>query len=61
MMRIDKFLADCGVGTRSEVKKYIKAKQITVNGEVATKPEQKIDEIEDSICFKGKTINYEKF
>ena len=25
MMRIDKYLADCGVGTRSEVKKYIKA------------------------------------
>ena len=61
MLRIDKYLADCGLGTRSEVKKYIKAKQITVNGEVVTKPEQKIDEYKDEVCFKGKPISYEKY
>ena len=61
MMRIDKYLADCGIGTRSEVKKYIKAKQITVNGEVVRKPEQKIDENTDTICFKGQPITYEKY
>ena len=61
MMRIDKYLADCGIGTRSEVKKYIKAKQITVNGEVVSKPEQKIDENNDVVCFKGEPISYEKY
>lgn len=61
MMRIDKYLADCAIGTRSEVKKYIKAKQITVNGEVVAKPEQKIDENADVICFKGQQIAYEKY
>lgn len=61
MLRIDKYLADCGIGTRSEVKKYIKAKQITVNGEVVVKPEQKIDENADVICFKGQSITYEKY
>lgn len=61
MLRIDKYLADCGIGTRSEVKKYIKAKQITVNGEVVVKPEQKIDENIDVICFKGQPISYEKY
>lgn len=61
MLRIDKYLADCGIGTRSEVKKYIKTKQITVNGEVVTKPEQKIDETVDKICFKGHPITYEKY
>ena len=61
MLRIDKYLADCGIGTRSEVKKYIKAKQITINGEVATKPEQKIDENVDEVCFKGQPITYEKY
>lgn len=60
-MRIDKYLADCGIGTRSEVKKYIKAKQITVNGTVALKPETKIDENADVICFKGQPITYEKY
>lgn len=61
MLRIDKYLADCGIGTRSEVKKYIKAKQITVNGEVILKPEQKIDENKDIVCFKGQPISYEKY
>ena len=61
MMRIDKYLADCGLGTRSEVKKYIKAKQITANGELVAKPEQKIDENTDVICFKGQPISYEKY
>ena len=61
MMRIDKYLADCGVGTRSEVKKYIKAKQITVNGALVAKPDQKIDENTDVICFKGQPITYEKY
>ena len=61
MMRIDKYLADCGIGTRSEVKKYIKAKQITVNSEVVAKPEVKIDEKVDLVCFKGQPITYEKY
>ena len=38
-MRLDKFLTEMGFGTRSEVKKLLKTKQITVNGEVVTKPE----------------------
>ena len=61
MLRIDKYLADCGIGTRSEVKKYIKAKQIAVNGEIVLKPEQKIDENTDNVCFKGQPIIYEKY
>lgn len=61
MIRIDKYLADCGIGTRSEVKKYIKAKQITVNGELVFKPEEKIDESKDEVCFKGQSITYEKY
>ncbi len=61
MLRVDKYLADCGLGTRSEVKKYIKAKQIIVNGEVVAKPEQKIDENVDVVCFKGQSIVYEKY
>ena len=43
-LRLDKYLAEIGVGTRSEVKKLIKAKQITVNGVPALKPE-------NIICF----------
>lgn len=61
MIRIDKYLSDCGLGTRSEVKKYIKAKQITVNGVIVSKPEEKLDETKDAVCFKGRPITYEKY
>ena len=43
MMRLDKFLCEMGVGTRSEVKNYLKKGQITLNGEIVKKPEVKID------------------
>ena len=60
-MRIDKFLCECGVGTRSEVKKIIKNKLVTCNGEVITKADVKIDEASDRICYKGTPLQYEKF
>ena len=40
-VRLDKFLADAGAGTRSEVKKYIQKGQVQVNGKTAKKPELK--------------------
>jgi 16S rRNA pseudouridine516 synthase len=61
MIRLDKYLADCGIGTRSEVKKYIKAKQITVNDTIVSKAEMKINESNDIVCFKGQKIVYEKY
>ena len=60
-MRIDKFLCECGVGTRSEVKKIIKNKLVTCNGEVITKADVKIDEASDCICYKGTPLQYEKY
>lgn len=61
MVRLDKFLSEMGVGTRSEVKKILKSKQVTVNGDVATKPETKIDTDKDAVCYKGAQISYQKY
>lgn len=60
-LRLDKFLTELGVGTRSQVKKIIKANQITVNGEIAGKPEQKINPDSDEVCFHGKKLHYQSF
>lgn len=60
-MRLDKFLCECGLGTRSEVKKIIKSKQITCNGQVVTIPDCKINEATDQIKYKGEILSYEKF
>ena len=59
MMRLDKFLCEMGVGTRSEVKNYLKKGQVTVNEEIIKKPETKIDENKDTICFLGRPLSYE--
>lgn len=60
-LRLDKYLAEVGIGTRSEVKKLIKAKLITVNGATATKPEMKIDEQRDEVCLRGEKLSYAAF
>ena len=52
-LRLDKYLTELGAGTRSEVKKQIKAGLVTVNGAVAKKPEQKVDETGDEVCLRG--------
>ena len=59
-MRIDKFLANQDIGSRSQVKQYIKKGMISVNGIVCKSPEQKIDENADQISYNGKVIGYQK-
>lgn len=60
-MRLDKFLCDNNIGTRSQVKEYIKKGQVTVNGQTAKKPETKVDEAEDTITFQGRIVHYRKY
>lgn len=60
-MRLDKFLCDCNLGTRSQIKKDIKAGFVAINGEKALKPEQHIDKNRDHVCYKGRPCVYEKF
>ena len=48
LIRLDKYLADMQVGTRSEVKELIRKKRVTVNDNIVTKPESKINTDGDS-------------
>ena len=45
MVRLDKYLCDCGAGTRSQVKLMLKAGRITVDGEVAKDGSLKIGDM----------------
>ncbi|MDY4969596.1 MAG: pseudouridine synthase [Lachnospiraceae bacterium] len=56
-IRLDKFLADSQLGTRSEVKQLLKKGLVSVNGEMIKKPEFKIDPAADRVCFDGKEIS----
>ena len=55
-VRLDKFLADAGKGTRSEVKKFIQKGQVQVNGIPVKKPELKVDPEKDSVILSGETV-----
>ena len=57
-VRLDKYLADMGVGTRSEVKNLIRKGRISLNGEVVKKPEVKITLGEDEVTVDGTKITY---
>ena len=56
-VRLDKFLADAGKGTRSEVKKFIQKGQVQVNGTLAKKPELKVDPDKDEVIFAGEMVS----
>ncbi len=60
-MRLDRFLADCGLGTRSEVKKKIKSGSVSVNGKTVTKADVHIDPIGDTVKADGSTVEYREF
>lgn len=60
MMRIDKYLAEMGQGTRSEIKKLIRSGRVMVDGETVKKPELKIDETTQKVSLDGKQIGYAK-
>ena len=60
-MRIDKYLANSGIGTRKEVKEILKKKRITINGEIIIDSKLHINEDEDIVCFDGDRIEYKEF
>ena len=56
-IRLDKWLADAGVGTRSQVKEYLKKGRVRVNGEPVKKPEARISEETDEVSFDGEILS----
>ena len=61
MIRLDKFLADMGYGTRSEVKKEIAKGNVKINGLPVRKPETKIDTEKDEVMYREQPAAYEKY
>jgi 16S rRNA pseudouridine516 synthase len=59
-MRLDKYLADMGIGTRKEIKKLILAGLVTVDDEIITKPDHKVDE-SSSVCLEGEPLIYQQY
>ena len=60
-MRLDKFLVECGIGSRKEVKKLIGDRKISVNGNIVISPKENIDENRDEIIYDGEKLEYKEF
>ena len=56
MERLDKFLCDCGVGTRSQVKAILKAGRVTVDGKPEKDSSKKIDPNAQTVCLDGQQL-----
>ena len=58
-MRLQKYMADCGVASRRKCEEYIAAGRVTVNGSVVTEMGVQVEETDD-VWFDGKPIAPEK-
>lgn len=59
-MRIDKYLSNMGIGSRTEVKKYIKNGFVTVRGKVIRDPGELVSS-EAEVFFEGEQVIYKEF
>ena len=56
MERLDKFLCDSGVGTRSQVKQILKTGRVTVDGKAEKDGSRKIDPAVQAVCLDGEQL-----
>lgn len=60
-MRLDKLLADSGIGSRKDAKHLIKSRRIVVNQDVATDGKQQVLPEKDHVWFDGRPVVYEPY
>lgn len=60
-MRVDKYLSEAAVASRSESAKAIRSGQVLVNGKVCKSPSEHIDEETARVIYKGALVNWQKF
>ncbi len=60
-VRLDRFLAEMGAGTRSQIRDMAKKGRICVNGEVEKRVERKIDPDTEAVTLDGRRISYVEY
>jgi pseudouridine synthase len=56
-LRLNRYLADCGLGARRKVEQLIVAGKIMVNGEVCVDLARRIDIANDTVLYDGKELH----
>lgn len=58
LIRLDKYLGEMGLGTRSQLKEAARKGRVTVNGQTEKKSDRRIDPVSDIVEFDGQTVAY---
>ncbi|MEF9941066.1 MAG: pseudouridine synthase [Lachnospiraceae bacterium] len=61
MIRLDKYLADMSIGTRTEVKDLIRKGMVTIDGIIVKRPEQKIELAQQQIAVQSHIVGYVEY
>ena len=60
LIRLDKYLTDLRIGSRKEVKTYIKKGKVQVDGEIIKDSKVKINPDNAKVYFENKQLNYQE-
>ena len=60
-IRIDRFLCHMGIGSRSEIKKFLKTCRVKLNGKFKKSPNTQVDIDKDEILFDDEIVIYKEF
>ena len=60
LIRLDKYLVEMGLGTRSQIKDAAKKGRIQVDGVVEKKTDRKIDPQTETVSYDGRIVSYVK-
>lgn len=61
LIRLDKYLADAGQGTRSQVKLLVKQGRVKVDGQPVKKVDIKVDTATSTVSVDGEELSYNDF
>ena len=60
IIRLDKLLCDLGLGSRREVRDWIRAGRVALDGAAIRSPELKLDPEKQSVSLDGKALRYQE-
>ncbi|MEG0097390.1 MAG: pseudouridine synthase [Cetobacterium sp.] len=60
-MRLDKFLVECGIGSRREVKDLVSRGQISVNKKICKNVQENINPDKDTVTYNSIDLIYKEF
>lgn len=60
-MRLDKFLANSGYGSRKDIRQLVKKGAVSVDGKVAADSGMQVDEVSSDISINGEKVSYKKY